>query len=103
MATFSLIPLIASPQTFTITLAGVLYSMRVIFCDDLNGGWILDIGDSGGVPILCGIPLKTGTNLLNQYDYLALGGALMVVLTGNEISIGFNDLGSNAQLYFVTP
>ena len=102
MSNFYQIPLIASQQSFTITLGGNVYTLRLIFCDDPTAGWILDIGDSGGVPILCGIPLKTGINLLEQYEYLNFGGGLMAVLSGDNTSIGFTDLGSNGQLYFVT-
>jgi hypothetical protein len=96
------IPLVPSQQTFTITLAGVVYTLRLIFCDDPTAGWLLDIGDSGGVPILCGIPLKCNVNLLAQYDYLNFGGGLVAVISGNSTLIGFTDLGANAQLYFVT-
>jgi hypothetical protein len=101
MSNFYQIPLIASQQSFTITLNGVAYSMRLIFCDDPTAGWILDIGDSNGLPILCGIPLKIGINLLQQYSYLGLGGGLMAVLSGDNLSIGYTDLSVNAQLYFV--
>ena len=100
--TVYLVPLVPSQQYFNITLAGVTYTMRLIYCDDPSEGWILDIGDVNGNPILCGTSLKSGVNLLHQYEYLNFGGGLAVVLGGDITSVGYTDLGVNAQLYFVT-
>jgi hypothetical protein len=101
-ANIYIVPTIPAQQVFTIPLAGVTYTMRLIFCDDPAAGWTLDISDVNGVPIVCGIPLTLGNNLLQQYDYLNFGGALVAVITGNATSVGYTDLGANAQLYFVT-
>jgi hypothetical protein len=99
---FFQIPLIAAQQSFSIILNGTTYTMRLIFCDDPSAGWILDIGDVTGNPIICGIPIITGVNLLGQYDYLNFGGGLIVTLSGDTLSVGYKDLGVNAQLYYVS-
>ncbi len=40
--------------------------------------WGLDIGDASNNPIVCGIPLIPGVNLLAQYAYLGISGELIV-------------------------
>lgn len=97
---FYQIPLINAQQNFSVTLLGVIYTMRLIYCDDVNAGWILDIGDVNGSPLICGIPLKSGINLLTQYDYIGIGGGLGVQLSGDILTVGYTDLGVNTQLYF---
>lgn len=36
------------------------------------GGWFMDIADDNENPILMGIPLVTGSNLLEQFAYLGI-------------------------------
>lgn len=74
--------------------------MRFYFCDDPSAGWILDIGDASGLAIVCGLPIKSGVNLLGQLNYLGFGGGLVVILSGNIVTVGYADLGVNAQLYY---
>lgn len=124
MPNFFQIPLITSPQSFSIQLAGVPYNMRLIFCganvgpvdllgqeadtsttfDENNvGGWILDISDQDNVPILCGVPLVTGIDLLYQYVYLNFGGALVVTTQGDpDVPPTLTSLGTSSVIYFVT-
>lgn len=70
------IPLSPDNQLFRIQLADSIYTLRVIWRD--AAGWIMDVQDSSGVPILCGVPLITGVNLLEQYPQLGINGALLV-------------------------
>jgi len=105
MPSFFEIPLTASPQTFSIPLAGVVYTMTLIFrqTPDGNGGWVLDIADSANNPIVAGIPLVTGADLLGQYGYLNLGGKLLVTTDGDQFAPPtFDNLGSTSHLYFAT-
>jgi hypothetical protein len=72
---------------YNIALAGTTYQFVFQYRDAPaawagGGGWVLDINDTGGNPILCGIPLVTGADLLAQYAYLAFGGQLWVTTDG---------------------
>lgn len=40
--------------------------------------WVMDIMDSSRNPIISSIPLLTGINLLEQYEYLQIGKAYLV-------------------------
>lgn len=99
------IPLTPQPQTFAITLANVGYRMTVQWRETDMGGWVLDIADANSGPIVSGIPLVTGADLLAQYEYLGIGGALFVQ-TDHDITAPptFDNLGLAGHLYFtVTP
>jgi len=94
------IPLIASPQTLSIVLAGVPYQLRVVW-NQANGSWVMDIADTNGVPILQGIPLVTGADLLEQFGYLNFGGSLIVQTDNAPNSVPtFKNLGDTGHLYF---
>lgn len=98
------IPLVGGPQDMSIPLNGVTYRMTVLWRDapTMDGGWCVDIADSGGNPIVQGIPLVTGANLLEQYEYLNINGELWVQ-TDNDIDAvpTFDNLGQASHLYFV--
>ncbi len=126
MGTYYEIPLIASPQTFSVTLAGTAYTMTLMFHSaygavagapvgmdqtvptseiDTNNldCWGLDIGDASNNPIVCGIPLIPGIDLLYQYAYLNFGGSLFVAVDGDpDAPPDFAGLGSAGHLYFWT-
>jgi hypothetical protein len=100
MAIFG-IPLQAQPQTFTITLSGVVYTLTAQYRPGV--GWVLDIEDNQGNAIVQGIPLVTGANLLAQYAYLGFVGGLWVqTLTDPDAVPTFENLGSDGLLYYVT-
>lgn len=103
MATFE-IPLTPTPQAFAITLAGVTYQMTLQWRAADGGGWALDMADDNGVPIVRGIPLVTGADLLAQYGYLALGGSMFVQTDHSPDAVPtFENLGVASHLYFETP
>lgn len=102
MATYE-IPLSPEHQRFAITLAGVEYQLRVTYRDAVEAGWILDINDSSGSPLVCGIPLITGADLLGQLQYLGIGGQLWVATDGDPDAVPtFDNLGTLSHLYFIT-
>lgn len=104
MTTTYEIPLSAEPQSFTISLAGIEYKLRVVYADVAEGGWVVDIADVSGNPIVAGIPLVTGHDLLEQYAYLGLGGQLVVATDGDPDAVPtFANLGTTSHLYFITP
>lgn len=101
MSTPYSIPLTAQPQTFTINLAGVVYTFTLLWRKTV--GWVLDIADSQGNPLLYGMPLVTGCDLLAQFKYLGIGGQLIAQTTSDPDAVPtFENLGTDGNLYFVT-
>jgi hypothetical protein len=103
LSTITEIPLTPSQAcVFTITLAGVLYNMRLTYNVAQDGCWILDIGDANQVPLVAGIPLVSGVDLLAQYAYLSFGGSLVVTTDRGAGEVPtFDGLGATAHLYFI--
>lgn len=101
MTTFE-IPLSPEPQRFSISLVGTTYQMAVHWCRPSNC-WILDIATSDGEPLLSGVPLITGANLLSQFGYVGIPGALVVQTDHDADAVPtFDNLGKTGHLYFVT-
>lgn len=95
------IPLSPTPQTFTITLAGVEYRLTVKW-NTVSSCWVLDFATPAGAAILNGIPLVTGTDLLAQYPHLDFGGQLVVQTDDDTDAVPtFDNLGTNGHLFFV--
>lgn len=95
------IPLTPGPQTFTVSLSGIDYRMRVHWRDTEQAGWVLDIADASNSPVIQGIPLVTGIDLLEQYAYLKLGGVLWCQTTADpDAAPTFDNLGAGAHLYW---
>jgi hypothetical protein len=89
------------PQSQTIELAGVSYSLW-IYWDVPAALWVLDIADETGVAIVSGLPLVTGVDLLEQYAYLNIGGALVVQSDFDwRVPPTFDNLGTLGHLYFI--
>lgn len=103
MASYFTIPLQPQPQTFSITLGGVSYNLTFKYQNVDMGGWCLDIADQNSVPIVQGIPLVTGANLLAQYAYLGFTGTLWVQTQSDPDAVPtFENLGTDGQVYYVT-
>jgi hypothetical protein len=98
MTTFT-IPLAGYPETFSIALNNIYYTMTVQWRDV----WTLDISDNSGNLIIGGIPFVMGVDLLAQYGYLGIGGALYIVSnTGLDIPPSFENLATDYTLTYVT-
>lgn len=96
------IPLSPTAAQFDISLANVDYNMRITW-NPVANCWILDISDTDNVPLVQGIPLITGADLLAQYTYLGIAGGL-VVTTDTGIGVPtYEGLGVSGHLYFVVP
>jgi predicted Zn-dependent protease with MMP-like domain len=103
MASYFSIPLQAQPQTFTINLSGTTYTFVLNYRNTTMGGWVLDINDVNNNPIVQGLPLITGANLLAKYTYLGFTGALWVQTADNPDAVPtFQNLGTDGLLYYVT-
>lgn len=97
-----LIPLINVPQVFIINLAGVNYTLTSKW-NDVAQSWYLDIADSQGNPIACGLPFITGADLLDGLAYLGLQGSLIVFTDGDVSAVPtLDNLGAGSNLYFQT-
>lgn len=93
------IPLSATCQQFTVSLSGRVWQMRLIWRD--AAGWVLDMLNASGDPVITGIPLIPGTDLLAQYGWLNPGGRLVVV-TEDEQPPGETSPGQTAKFYWLT-
>jgi hypothetical protein len=97
------IPLIPQNQEFDISLNGVTYHLRVKW-NSFSAAWILYIEDSQRNPILSGLPLVTGCDLLEQFEYLGFGGAMVVQSTTDpDLVPNYASLGSTGNLFFIIP
>ena len=105
--TVQTVPLAAGvAQTVAVTLPSGTYKLRLIYSNapDGNGGWVLDIADANGNPLICGIPLVTGADLLAQYAYLGIGAIMFVATAGAPAAVPtYGDIGVASQLCFETP
>lgn len=97
------IPMSSAPQSFQISLLGVVYSLVVKFCWAANC-WVMDINDINSVPVINGMTLVTGVDLLAQYSYLGIGGSLYVQSDFNLAAVpSFDNMGKTGHIYFVVP
>ncbi|KAA1175362.1 phage baseplate plug family protein [Photorhabdus heterorhabditis] len=94
------IPLSPINQQFDVQLDGVNYKMSLIWRD--IAGWILDIMTPDSEPIVTGLPLVFGINLLEQYRHLGFNGSLIFYGDINQEKPFRNNLGKEDKLYFVT-
>ena len=95
------IPLSPQAQTFSIQLGGVGYKVR-IYWGGLQGCWLIDLLQGSGAPLVQGIPVVTGIDLLAQYAYLGIGGSLIAQTDNNADAVPtFANLGQTGRLYFV--
>lgn len=96
------IPLVPTPHKFTVQLGGTTYGMRLYWCQPAEC-WVLDLSDAQGVPVVLGMPLVLGVDLLGQYKHLGLPGSLVVTTTlGPHDRATASDVGTRTTLYFVT-
>lgn len=93
------VPLNGQPQTLQITLGNVAYQLTVQWRNAT--GWVLDIATLSGTPIVQGIPLVTGADLLGQFKYLGIGGSLFVSTDADpDTPPAYSNLGTASHLYF---
>jgi len=102
MAIFT-IPFINTPQEFEISLndRDLILTNK---WNDIDQNWIIDISDAvTGDSIIAGIPMVVGANLLQQYEYLGLGGQIIIFTSGDELSTPtLENLGLESNAYFIT-
>lgn len=94
--TFYEIPLNNSNQKFKINLGGKAYKLQTIYRIDT---WFLDILEPDETPMICGIPLVMGDNLLTQYQHIIQGG-LYVLNENPDEAHRYFELGQILKLYW---
>lgn len=80
----------------TVTTRCALNWNRAALC------WVLDIYDVNDVPILQGVPLVCGADLLEQFAYLGLEGQLLAQTDhATDTPPTYDNLGLAGHLYFL--
>lgn len=96
------IPVTAANQSVTIRLDGTDYILRWVWRDEASA-WALDVSDSGGAPIVRGIPILPGLDLLGPYRHLGFVGKLYVQSEGDPLQeITYDGFGTVHKLYYVS-
>ena len=96
MVDFYEIPVQPINQTVSVDVNGVSLSLTFVW-NYAAFAWNLDIGDSRGNPLACGIPIVLGTNLLGGYEYIGIGAGIL--LYGDDPT--YDNFGTNCRLFFV--
>lgn len=94
------IPLQSGNQTFRITLGTTVYTLTVMWRDPV--GYFLDIADASGDPLVQGIAMVTGLDLLSPFEYLMMGGTLTITSDGPDPTVPptYANLGTGSHLYW---
>lgn len=93
------IPLQPKSQAFPININGTTLNLTFIW---RASQYVMDIADSTNTPILQGIALTTGANLLEQYQYLGLPGAWYIISDDGLLNVPtYSDLGVTVHLMVV--
>lgn len=102
MPTYWEVPLRPSQQqTLSVTLSNVTYELNLKWFEQARS-WLVDISDANANPIVLGVPLTTGSDLLAQYKHLGFVGELWCATDGNPTAQPtFETLGATGHLYYV--
>jgi len=95
------IPTSSAAQTFQVALGGVAYQLTLRWVE-AQAAWNLDIADVYHTPILSGLPVQPGVDLLAQYAYLGIGGSIVVANDADPASPpSYAGLGGDGRIYYV--
>jgi len=95
------VPLTATPQRVSVTLGTETYLMTVRWNKPAQC-WVFDLANQGGTEILTGVPIVTGADLLEQFEYMEFGGALIAQSDSDIDTVPtFTNLGTEGHLYFI--
>lgn len=90
------IPLSSNNQKFNIQLGGSPFKLRFIYRID---AWFVDVLDTSENPLVMGLLMCPGINLLEQYQHI-LQGAFYVTNSNKDEAQGYLDLGTKIKLYW---
>lgn len=103
MATFEF-PLSPNAQQMTVPIGDRELTFRFAWSDSPDGGWFVDISTLDGAPLVRGLPLTAGENVLQQFGYLGIGGAIYVQTDADPfVEPTYDNLGLNGRVFLVTP
>jgi len=99
------IPLSSMNQQFYFSFDGITtYWLRFYFnnTQDEDALWLLDINDVNKNPIVCGIQIVTGVDLLGQFKYLGFPVILYCWSDGANpyAAPTYDNIGTNSHMYF---
>ena len=107
MTTYYKIPTKPINSTFNCVFPnGNTYFFRLKFLPDSDTPtWSLDIFDSNNILMIGGLPLVTGCNLLEQYEYLGLGVQMFCTTDGADpLAVPtLENLGTSSSLWIASP
>lgn len=95
MTSFYEIPLIPQNHRTTTTISGVDYILSLHWNHE-NETWIMDISSAANLPLVCGLALVEGVDLLEQHEYLGIGAGMIM-----DALPTYDSLGVTANLYLV--
>lgn len=66
--------------------------------------WMADLSDEDGNALIAGFSLVTGSDLIEQFEYLGIGGQLICQTDSNRDAVPtFENLGRQSHFFFLTP
>lgn len=101
MSAFPL-PVSSSAQSFFVQLVNISYKITLRW-NAVAIAWVMDIASQDEVPLVQGIPIVTGVDLLAPYAYLGIGGGIIAITEGDQDKVPtFDNLGKGGDVFFVT-
>lgn len=95
------IPFSAQAQTFRITLGTLDYQLTQRFSTAAQA-WVLDVDDADGNPLVHGLLLITGADLLSQFKHLGIPGQMIVQTDGSVDTVpDYQSMGASGHVYYV--
>lgn len=93
-----------TPQTLVVQIGSRTCRVAIQWCAPA-GCWVMDlVNDVDGSPIIFGLPLVTGADLLAQLEYLGLGVAMLVQTDAEPDAVPtFANLGGTSHLFVQVP
>ena len=101
MSTAFEIPLSPSAQSFFLRLANTTYRIDMRWSSP-SACWLMDFSTEQEAPLLMGLAVVTGADLLAQFAYLGFKGGLIVMTEGDPDAVPtFLNLGIDGNVYFL--
>lgn len=91
------------PQKMSITLGTVEYKIRFYYANVPDGGWFMDVRDLSDDPLVLGLALTAGENVVQQFDYLGFEGGIGVCVDFDyTLEPTYDNFGKNGKVQFIT-
>jgi hypothetical protein len=96
------VPFTARPQVLNVWLGDKEFSVRLYWLKPAEC-WVIDLSDVAGNLLISGIPLVTGADLFDQFQYADVRGGRLVVMSTDRPPTtvpGWGDLGITGHVYW---